>query len=113
MLPGPLRLVPAFPFAGRTRELLALHALLPRAPGEGRRAALVSGEAGSGKSRLVRELAQQLADEGAVVLYGACDAVVTPPYGPFTEALDRLVRDDDPEQLRTDAGAGVGELTRI
>jgi DNA-binding CsgD family transcriptional regulator/tetratricopeptide (TPR) repeat protein len=93
--------------------VLALRALLPRTPGEGRRAALVSGEAGSGKSRLVRELARQLADEGAVVLYGACDSVVTPPYGPFAEALERLVRDADPEQLREDAGAGVGELTRI
>ncbi len=112
-LPGPLRLTPAFPFAGRARELAALTALLPRADGEERRAALVSGEPGSGKSRLVRELAGRLAAEGALVLYGACDAVVPAPYGPFVEALDRLVRQAEPEELRADLGLGGGELTRL
>ncbi len=75
--------------------------------------ALVSGEPGSGKSRLVRELAQRLAAEGALVLYGACDAVVPAPYRPFVEALDDLVRNADPVELRHDLGAGGGELTRL
>ncbi len=112
-LPGPLRLTPAFPFAGRVRELGALTALLPRADGEGRRVAVVAGEPGSGKSRLVRELAERLAGEGALVLYGACDAVVPAPYGPFVQALDRLVSHADPEELRADLGLGGGELTRL
>ena len=112
-LPGPLRLTPAFAFAGRARELAALTALLPRADGEGRRAALISGEPGSGKSRLVRELAGRLAAEGALVLYGACDAVVPAPYGPFVEALDRLVSQADPDELRADLGPSGGELTRL
>ena len=112
-LPGPLRLPPSFPFVGRTRELATLRTLLPRAAGEGRRAVLVAGEPGSGKSRLVRELAGHLAAEGVLVLYGACDAVVAPPYGPFAEALDRLVRDADPALLGADLGTGGGELTRI
>ena len=88
-LPGPLRLPPAYAFAGRARELATLRALLPRAVGEGRRAALVAGEPGSGKSRLVRELAAELAEEGTTVLYGDCDAVVGSPYAPFATALDR------------------------
>src|SRR4051794_11159112 len=91
-LPGPLRPAPAYPFAGRSRELGALRMLLPRLEGEGRRAALIAGEPGSGKSRLVRELAHALAGEGALVLYGACDAVVRWPFAPFVEALDHLVR---------------------
>ena len=91
-LPGPLRLSPAYAFAGRARELAQLRALLPRAVGEGRRAALVAGEPGSGKSRLVRELAAELANEGATVLYGDCDAVVGSPYAPFATALADLVR---------------------
>ena len=74
-LPGPLRLSPAFAFAGRARELATLRALMPRTVGEGRRAALVAGEPGSGKSRLVRELAHELSAEGATVLYGDCDDV--------------------------------------
>lgn len=97
LLPGPLRLTPAYPFAGRARELATLDALLPRAVGEGRRVAFVSGEPGSGKSRLVRELAEKLAGDGAHVLYGGCDAVLRTPYGAFVEALADLVRDVDPE----------------
>ena len=67
-LPGPLRLTPTFAFAGRARELATLRALLPRSAGEGRRAAFLAGEPGSGKSRLVRELAAEVAAEGATVL---------------------------------------------
>ena len=112
-LPGPLRLTPAFPFAGRSRELGALQALLPRAEGEGRRAALVAGEPGSGKSRLVRELAQAVVQDDALVLYGACDAVVRTPYGPFVEALEHLVRHHEELGLRAELGAAGAELARL
>jgi DNA-binding CsgD family transcriptional regulator len=112
-LPGPLRLSPTFAFAGRTHELATLRALVPRLPGEGRRAALVAGEPGSGKSRLVRELARTVADEGITVLYGDCDGVVGSPYGPFATALDHLVRTAEPETLRRHLGSGAGELTRL
>jgi predicted ATPase/DNA-binding CsgD family transcriptional regulator len=113
LLPGPLRLQPAFAFAGRADELAMLKALLPRTPAEGRRAALVSGEAGSGKSRLVRELAQDVAADGVTVLYGGCDVVAGSPYGPFSEALSHLVRQTEPETLRDQLGTGAGELTRL
>ena len=112
-LPGPLRLSPTFAFAGRTHELATLRALLPRSAGEGRRAALVAGDPGSGKSRLVRELARDVAEEGATVLYGDCDAVVGSPYGPFAAALEHLVRHADPDTLRRHLGATSGELTRL
>lgn len=112
-LPGSLRLTPSFPFVGRPRELALLRSLMPRAGGEGRRVALVAGEAGSGKSRLVREFAHEAARDGALVLYGACDAVVRIPYQPVAEALGHLARITDPGQLRTDLGAGGGELTRL
>src|SRR5215210_3676273 len=112
-LPGPLRLSPSLPFAGRARELALLRTLIPDGETESVRFALVGGEAGSGKSRLVREFAHEAAAAGALVLYGACDSVVQRPYGPFVEALDQLVRSTDPETLRTDLGAGAGELTRL
>jgi DNA-binding CsgD family transcriptional regulator/tetratricopeptide (TPR) repeat protein len=112
-LPGPLRLTPSFPFAGRSRELETLRTLIPRAEGEAVRFALVGGEAGSGKSRLVREFAFEAVADGARVLYGACDSVVQRPYGPFVEALEQLVRTTDADTLRADLGAGAGELTRL
>src|SRR3954454_2136120 len=112
-LPGSLGLTSAFPFVGREAELRTLRALLPRAEGEGRRVVLLGGEAGSGKSRLVRELATHAAADGALVLYGACDAVVRSPYGPFVEALDHLARTVAADELRAALGPTGGELARL
>jgi DNA-binding NarL/FixJ family response regulator len=112
-LPGPLRLTPSFPFAGRSRELATLRTLIPKAQGEGLRFALIGGEAGSGKSRLVHELAREVIDGGARVLYGACDSVVRRPYGPFVEAIDQLMRDVDDGTLLGELGAPGEELARL
>ncbi|HWX09902.1 MAG TPA: AAA family ATPase [Gaiellaceae bacterium] len=112
-LPGSLRLTSTFPFVGRAAELETLRALMPSAEDEGRRVVLLAGEPGSGKSRLVREFAGDAARDGALVLYGACDAAVRTPYGPFVEALDQLARTADPEELRAALGTGGGELTRL
>jgi DNA-binding CsgD family transcriptional regulator/tetratricopeptide (TPR) repeat protein len=112
-LPGPLRLPPPSPFVGRSAELAALRVLAPREAGERGRLALLGGEAGSGKSRLVRELAHEVAGVGVLVLYGACDAVVHTPYRPFAEALDQLVCGTDPDVLRADLGGAGGELARL
>jgi DNA-binding CsgD family transcriptional regulator/tetratricopeptide (TPR) repeat protein len=112
-LPGSLRLTSTFPFVGRSSELETLRALMPMAEGEGRRVILLSGEPGSGKSRLVREFAAEAAGSGALVLYGACDAVVRTPYGPFVEALEHVTRVVDPAELRLALGTSGGELTRL
>src|SRR5690242_20385841 len=107
-LPGSLRQISTFPFVGRSTELERLRTLIPTAAGEGRRVVLLGGEAGSGKSRLVREFAGRAAEDGALVLYGACDAVVQTPYGPFAEGLDHLAREIEPGELRTALGTGGG-----
>ena len=103
-LPGPLRLTSTFPFVGRSAELERLRALMPRAEGDGSRVVLLGGEPGSGKSRLVREFAAEAADDGALVLYGACDAEVRTPYGAFVDALDQLARETDTDELRFGPG---------
>jgi DNA-binding CsgD family transcriptional regulator/tetratricopeptide (TPR) repeat protein len=113
-LPDSLRPASTFPFVGRSAELDLLHTLMPRAVGERRRVVLLAGEPGSGKSRLVREFAGEAAERGTLILYGACDAVVPTPYGPFVEALDRLVRvAERAEDPVAELGAGAGELTRL
>jgi DNA-binding CsgD family transcriptional regulator len=112
-LPGPLCLPSAFPFVGRARELAMLSALMPWGRGDGRRVVLVGGEAGSGKSRLVREFGTAVAEQDVRVLYGACDAVVQAPYGPFVDALDHLARVTDPAELRAAVGTAGGELARL
>jgi DNA-binding CsgD family transcriptional regulator len=101
------------PFVGRAAELGMLRTLLPRAEGEGRRVVLLGGESGAGKSRLAREFAAEAARDGALVMFGGCDAVVPTPYGPFVPALDQLVRATDPTELRSILGSSAGELTRL
>ena len=112
-LPAPLALTSRLPFAGRAGELATLRAQLPWDEGAGRRAVLIGGEAGSGKSRLVREFAAEVAAGGVLVLHGACDPMVRAPYGPFVEALDHLTRVSGAETLRAALGPTHGELVRL
>jgi class 3 adenylate cyclase/DNA-binding CsgD family transcriptional regulator/tetratricopeptide (TPR) repeat protein len=113
VLPGALALASAFPFVGRSAELESLGAMLPLGVDDGRRLALLGGEPGSGKTRLIRELAHEAAAGGVLVLYGTSDAVVNPPYKPFVEALEFLVRVLEPDLVRRALGTGGGELTRL
>ena len=73
---------------GRDDELGRLLALLDDAEAGRSVAALVSGDAGVGKSRLIREVAQLAAGRGFTVLSGQCaelgDSV---PYLPLADAL--------------------------
>jgi DNA-binding CsgD family transcriptional regulator/tetratricopeptide (TPR) repeat protein len=112
-LPRSLRAVSTFPFVGRSSELRRLRALMPRAGQADQRIVLLGGEAGSGKSRLVREFAAEAVEPGVLVLSGSCDAMVRTPYGPFVEALDQLTRAVEPEELRAAAGTSGGELMRL
>ena len=98
-LPGSLRSPSTYPLAGRGGRAGEARERCCRGPtGEGRRVALIAGEPGVGKSRLVREFAAAAAASGALVLYGACDAAARAPYGPFVEALDRLARVSEPRR---------------
>ncbi|MET0384813.1 MAG: AAA family ATPase [Polyangiales bacterium] len=80
----------ALPFVGRARERAQLQAALG-APKVGLRAVLVLGDAGVGKSRLLREEAQAAAVGGGRVLFAS---VPEPgpgwPYAVFRELLAKL-----------------------
>ena len=95
--PARSRLTSTFPFVGRSAELETLRALMPTGRGRGppgraaRRRARLGQEPPRARVRAARRRAT-----GALVLYGACDAVVRTPYGPFVEALDHLARVTDP-----------------
>jgi DNA-binding SARP family transcriptional activator len=113
-LPAPLRVSSPFPFVGREHELTLLSSLLRSVEeGEGGQVAVVGGEAGSGKTRLVRELARCAAERGTLVLYGGSDSVVSAPYQPFVEAIEFLMRVSDPVAFDRCLGTGRDELARI
>ncbi|MFD0574198.1 AAA family ATPase [Kitasatospora gansuensis] len=73
-----------FTFVGRRRELGLLLAAVRHPPA----VVLIEGEAGIGKSRLVREATATLAPERHCVLTGYCQPLREPfPYGPVFDAL--------------------------
>jgi len=73
---------------GRDVELARLRALLDEAASGRAVAALVSGDAGVGKSRLVAEVAALAMERGFTVLTGQCAEIGdSVPYLPFADAL--------------------------
>jgi DNA-binding CsgD family transcriptional regulator len=86
---------------GRAHELAALRAALERALAGRGGCVSITGEAGIGKSRLVRELTGMAADRGVTVIGGrAVPASSATAYRPLTGALLQLLRrvplSDDP-----------------
>jgi len=77
----------AMPFEGRDDEIETLREAWRHVAGGKGRVAMVSGEAGIGKTRLLHEFATVAEREGARVLWGASSAPEAAPYEPVTEAL--------------------------
>ncbi len=80
-------------FVGRVEDLARFQAALARASGGASSGALVGGEAGVGKSRLLSEFSDRAAQAGAAVLRGSCLSVAGgAAYAPVSEALRPLTR---------------------
>ena len=101
-------------FVGRQREMGELKACLEDAlSGRGRLVTLV-GEPGIGKTRTAQELATYAGLRGAQVLWGRCyEEQGAPPYWPWVQAIRTYARDIEPEQLRSDMGAGAADIAEV
>lgn len=101
-------------FVGRERELAALLAGLEAAGAGVGQVALVAGEAGIGKTRLLGELAARARARGWRVLAGAAEeAEGLPPYFPFSEALRAYVRTAPLAVLRAQLGDEASEVALV
>jgi len=101
-------------FVGRQREMGELKAALEDAlSGRGRLVTLV-GEPGIGKTRTALELATYAGLRQAQVLWGRCyEGKGAPPYWPWVQAIRSYVHDIDPEQLRSEMGAGAADIAEV
>jgi DNA-binding CsgD family transcriptional regulator len=85
-------------FVGRAEELARLEEALSAVASGTRRVALVAGEAGVGKTRLIEEFSSRARGEGAVATLGGCvDVSGGLPFAPFAEAFRRVLRSSEPE----------------
>ena len=75
---------------------------------------MLTGGAGIGQTRMLGELAERAAHQGATVLTAACLEIGwVPPYAPFADALAAYITTDDREELRADLGTGAAPLTQL
>ena len=89
-LPERLDAVRSGAFVGREAAGARLHEAFARARSGDRCVALVTGEPGIGKTRLLAEFSHAVQGAGALVLYGRCEEEAAMPYQPFVEALAPL-----------------------
>ncbi|HEX7473495.1 MAG TPA: AAA family ATPase, partial [Candidatus Limnocylindrales bacterium] len=102
-------------FVGRAVELERLEAIFARVASGTPAIALVGGEAGIGKTRLVAEFARRIRTRGARVLTGECLRIGDGglPFAPFVAALRELVRGVQPAELPALVGPGRSRLARL
>ena len=101
-------------FVGRQREMGDLKAALEDALSGRGRLVTLAGEPGIGKTRTAQELATYAVLRQAQVLWGRCyEGQGVPPYWPWVQTIRSYVRKHDPEQLRSEMGAGAADIAEI
>src|SRR5438309_73547 len=101
-------------FVGRQRELNLIWNYYHAASNGNAHVALVSGEPGIGKTRLLDEVGALATKDGAIVLHGgASEAEGMPPYLPFLEAFGRYIQFTPLDQLRTQVAAAPQVLATL
>ena len=101
-------------FVGRQYEMRELVSALDDAlAGKGRLVMLV-GEPGIGKTRTAEELASYAWQQDTRVLWGRChEQQGMPPYWPWVQIIRTYVRDCDADQMRSEMGAGAGDIAEL
>jgi DNA-binding CsgD family transcriptional regulator len=99
---------------GRSAELTALHLLIDRAKSGKGQVALLSGEAGIGKSRLAAEAKTYATAQGFLLLQGQCFPTDRScPYAPLLDLLRSHFATSSPEQVATKMGSMASALSPL
>jgi class 3 adenylate cyclase/tetratricopeptide (TPR) repeat protein len=97
------------PFVDRDIERARLSAMLEQitttGTGASKNVVLIGGEAGAGKTRLVDWFIRECMQRGMYAAKGFCQADITIPFFPFSEALEKLLSENNPRP-----GAGAVDL---
>jgi class 3 adenylate cyclase/tetratricopeptide (TPR) repeat protein len=110
----PTALLNRTPFVGRSLQTKRMLAKLEAACNGHGSVAMLMGEPGIGKTRMLEEFTDTARQRGATVLRGACyDGEFQPPYGPFAEIIVDYVRSASPESLKTVLNESAAPIARI
>lgn len=102
------------PYVGRSEERSLLRQAVDRAATGAGGVALIAGEAGLGKTRLVDEVAAEAKARGMFVVRGQChDMEGAPPYVPFVEAIEYGLTVTSRDVFRTAMGDAGPEIARF
>ena len=103
------------PYVGRETEQAELERLLDQAMAGQGALVFVGGEPGVGKTRLAEELLQKARQRGCLAHTGHCcyEMEGTPPFIPFVELVERLVRIVPKAALREALGDAAAEMARL
>lgn len=112
-LPPSMATRPGEVLVGREEEWERLSEAWQQAAVGHRRAVLLAGEPGIGKTRLAARLARRVHGAGDQVLFGSAEEDLPVPYQPFAEALRPAVDGADPALLADHVAACGGELARL
>jgi ATP/maltotriose-dependent transcriptional regulator MalT len=102
-------------FVGRRDELATISTAIAQAAAAEPAFALIGGEAGVGKTRLVDEAKRLASEQGFVVLVGRCVEMGAEglPLAPLVDALRELARTTSPEELDALLGSARRGLARL
>lgn len=112
-LPAVMRSVPRLAYVGREPERAQVEAAIATARTGTRRAVLISGEPGVGKSRLAAYAASGAHGEGFGVCWGACNEDVGAPYEPWIEVCTHVVEHAPAELVAAYVERHGGEVSRL
>jgi tetratricopeptide (TPR) repeat protein/KaiC/GvpD/RAD55 family RecA-like ATPase len=97
---------------GREQELAQLQQLLESVVNGVGKTVFISGEAGAGKSRLIKEFLVEAKNQKVTVLSGWCLSECVTPYFPFTEAFKGIQSTNlEDDELLSEPSIGVGKAS--